>query len=939
MNNLKKVLALGLALVMLLGMFTIASAEEVKVATQLSDWDSIEHKNAVALNVDLGIIKGMPDGSYAPAENIDRASWAKLAYIAATGDDDADAYLGTVSALKDVAGNWAESYISFLAANKYISGNTDGNYLPNNNVTVVEACKTMLTILGYNAKDRGYENNEAWSGKIMSDAKANGLMNGVDQTALQPLTRDNAAQIIYNALQARYVEEQKTYDQGIQYVARYDKFSTLGYKVFGLVKLIGIVDSVNPDGTAMFDLGGAGLHTEGNHVTNVNAGKVNSVVKASLADVGQICEVFIKADAEYNEDDGWFTKVTPKALVSATVARAEIEPLKTLTAPVNSNATSQDFALDASWDKNDDANYVGVEPSMNEAGTARTLSFYVNGDSASSVTTLRKGDVAKLYDTTDDGKVDTIIIEQYKVAKVNAVTTKTESGVQKVSISGVTSGFVPADQINGAWQDLSRDDVVLYYTNGETGENQIVVLELAQSVTGKVTAVSNNGDLTVNGKNYPATGINSKCASSSMNSWSDYDNEYTFYLDKNGGVCEYVQNTDEAIAGNVAVVLESKWLEDGDIDATGFLRAKLMFLDGSVQNVRVSKIGVPNGANPSMRDIVEIGEVEDEKKEVEYTTTDATADGVSLDLMTYESGFFSYRVDSNGYYELSNLCLRTNDWDTTVETVNGHNSGTLNGIEKRPTYGAGNSANTKTIFMVEKRVSKNDVTYGVYTGYANVPAISLDKFKGGVAIHEIDDDTNAPVGAAKYVFLTSTAFADDVPEGFIYLRTTGYTADVDGNYTMKVVNNKGEETTMLFTENAKDTMRGVADNGKEKALFIIETINDGVVEDVKMVSEGAADGVHAGTLTGIGDGVVTIEGAGSYEYDTKTVMILIDLDKDTENNKADKYGYSAVSVLDPEALDMNSEVYPYLQAAVVVNRDDVCDYLYVIRGVALKQDA
>ena len=79
MNNLKKVLALGLALVMLLGMFTIASAAEAKVATQLSDWDSISHKNAVALNVDLGIIVGKPDGSYAPAENIDRASWAKLA--------------------------------------------------------------------------------------------------------------------------------------------------------------------------------------------------------------------------------------------------------------------------------------------------------------------------------------------------------------------------------------------------------------------------------------------------------------------------------------------------------------------------------------------------------------------------------------------------------------------------------------------------------------------------------------------------------------------------------------------------------------------------------------------------------------------------------------------------------------------------------------------
>ena len=183
MKNLKKVLALGLALVMILGMFTIASAAETKKsAADFTDWDKVEHKDAVALAVDLGIINGLPDGSFGPDQTIDRASWAKLVYFTATGDDNADAYLGTATGLKDIAGNWAESYINYLFANKYIAGDGLGNYMPTGTVTVAAGLKTMLTVLGYDADDRGYQNDAAWAGNIMTDAKRNGLMDEIDRS-------------------------------------------------------------------------------------------------------------------------------------------------------------------------------------------------------------------------------------------------------------------------------------------------------------------------------------------------------------------------------------------------------------------------------------------------------------------------------------------------------------------------------------------------------------------------------------------------------------------------------------------------------------------------------------------------------------------------------------------------------------------------------------
>ncbi len=930
MNNLKKVLALGLALVMLLGMFTIVSAADgAKVATDLTDWDSITHQSAVALNVDLGIIEGMPDGSYSPAANIDRASWAKLAYVAANGDDDADAYLGTVSALKDVSGNWAESYINFLYANKYISGDNFGNYNPSNNVTVVEACKVMLTILGYDSKNRGYENDPAWSGKIMSDAKAAGLMKNVDQSAMQALTRDNAAQIIYNALQARYREAVMLQDNGSQYVASYSQHATLGYKVFGIVKLTGVVTQVATDGTLSAV---QAWNADSEKATISSAGKItNGVVKASLSDVGQLCDVFVKADATYDDVNGWFTSVNVTDIVSTTVARSDIEPLKTITDETFFDTRSSDI-----WNKVNDL-YVGVECDKDENGNP-AVTFYVNGE-PKPARDLAKGEVAKLYDTDNTGKVDTITILAYKVAKITGnVRTTTEKNVEKVIIPGVTGGYVPTSQITGSWADLQKDDVVLYYTNGQTGDKMVIGIEPAESVTGKVTSVSSKGELTVNGKTYDCTGIEAKHVESQMKTWGDYDNEYTFYLDKNGGICYDVQNTDESVTSNVAVILQSSWITSGAIDANEYLEAKLLFMDGTAEVVRVSKIGV-GSPNPTLKTIVADADFRTDRANRQIKISDVAdmMSGTNANgdkTFSYKDGFFSYHVDSNGYYELTNLSLRINDYGQvhSVSTTN------ADGIVKRPTFDGVNSANSRTVFVVE-RDNGDTITYGSYTGHTNVPAVSKNNIVGGVVIHEINDDTGAEVGAAKFVYIKASAFADDVPEGFIFIRSNNYTVDVDGNYTASVVDAKGEETTMVFTSSAWASVEAV--ENYENRLFAIDTVNEGVIEEISQVAEDMYGNgvVHKGTFVDYGDGVVVTD-QGAYDVDDKTVVVLIDMKEDTENNRAGRLGYQGVTLLGPnDTVDIDSNVYDADNVQVAVIEDEeLCDYVYIIRGVLLKQN-
>lgn len=131
-------------------------------------------------------------------------SWAKMVFCITTGrvseGDYASEYIDMYCNLTDIQGCWAEGFIKYLTVADVVSGNGSGKYQPWSSVTVVEAAKTMLTTLGYDAQDRGYVNNVAWDTNIMADARRIGLMDGIDQQPKDELNRDNAAQMIYNAL-------------------------------------------------------------------------------------------------------------------------------------------------------------------------------------------------------------------------------------------------------------------------------------------------------------------------------------------------------------------------------------------------------------------------------------------------------------------------------------------------------------------------------------------------------------------------------------------------------------------------------------------------------------------------------------------------------------------------------------------------------------------
>ncbi len=205
MRNLKRTLSLALASVMLVGMMSVgASAVN---ASDFTDADEIVNKDAVSTMTALGIINGKEDGSYFdPTGTVTRAEMAKMLCVAINGGVDPVLGVKDTPTFTDIKGHWAESYIEYCAANGIIAGRGNNKFDPTGTVSATEAAKMLLGVLGYSAEKSGLVGND-WAINTNVLANQNGLYKKLaNLNANTLLTRDNAAQMIYNALDANMVE-------------------------------------------------------------------------------------------------------------------------------------------------------------------------------------------------------------------------------------------------------------------------------------------------------------------------------------------------------------------------------------------------------------------------------------------------------------------------------------------------------------------------------------------------------------------------------------------------------------------------------------------------------------------------------------------------------------------------------------------------------------
>ena len=233
----KKVLSLVLCVAMLLSVMVMGTG------AAFTDQDEIQNAEAVDMTSALGIIDGYEDGSFQPAENIERGEAAKMISAMLNGGRDS-VQETTESSYNDVLGSvdaWANKYIEYCTARGIVSGVGGDRFAPASNVTGTQLAKMLLVSLGYDSVKEGYQDNAMWSVNVNTDAVAAGLYAGIETIDMSaPLSRDNAAQMIWNALQANTVVYLTDSTGAIEF-----QRTTLLDKVYGAYTTTGILTDIS----------------------------------------------------------------------------------------------------------------------------------------------------------------------------------------------------------------------------------------------------------------------------------------------------------------------------------------------------------------------------------------------------------------------------------------------------------------------------------------------------------------------------------------------------------------------------------------------------------------------------------------------------------------------------------------------------------------------
>lgn len=213
MKNFKKVLALVLALATLLSFATIAGAK-VDTTAIYADADDVKYVEAVDVLTAIGVLNGK-GASYKPNDTLKRSEAAKIIAMFDNGDTDISSLYNPANTFVDVAKDyWAISYIAYCAKQGIISGVGNNKYAPESKLTGIQFLKMVLVTLGYDAKEEGLVGT-SWKVNVLKLARAAGLTDvlGKKYDYDKELTRDAAAQIMLNALNAKtvsYGQEFKT---------------------------------------------------------------------------------------------------------------------------------------------------------------------------------------------------------------------------------------------------------------------------------------------------------------------------------------------------------------------------------------------------------------------------------------------------------------------------------------------------------------------------------------------------------------------------------------------------------------------------------------------------------------------------------------------------------------------------------------------------------
>ena len=527
MRNLKRVLSLALASVMLIGMMVVgASAANYD---DFSDKDKIVNKEAVSTLVELGVIAGKDDGTYDPTGIVTRGEMAKMICVVLNGGKDPSLGNVTKYSYTDTVGHWAAPYIEYCAIRGIVAGKGDGTFGPNETVTGSQAAKMLLVAAGYQSAIEGFTGAN-WEVNTNVRANAVGLYDGLDINPSQGLTRDSAAQMVYNILDVEQVTYKYTMvangDGTFTYVTEIDKTAdnkTVLEDKFGAVKVEGVVVA--------------------NEVADLNSSKKNDnkVLVGSALDAGKTKIVITNGGKDEDQNEYTGTQTFKVSTGLDQLGRTVRLYVKTGSSAANAKVFGSVIVTDDNkvvTDASDDSiNSVADDNSLDIVSGTKVATNYADLTDLSSDAAKADGThgVQKiLIDNNDDGDVDYVLLTTYVFGKVTGKSTSSD-GSLTVNYSGAATLSVDDKDDVVGFDDVAKNDYVLAAFIG--GKLHV---QKAESVTGTLDAYTSTS-LTVDGTKYTVSAVG--CYKSTSDditpakgyaSKSELDKDATFYLDVNG---------------------------------------------------------------------------------------------------------------------------------------------------------------------------------------------------------------------------------------------------------------------------------------------------------------------------------------------------------------------------------------------------------------------
>ena len=820
MRNLKRALSLALASVMLLGMMVVGSS--AKGLDDFSDNAEIVNKDAVAVTSAIGLFDGYEDGSFGPENVVTRAEMAVIISTMLYGAGVNVNQFAETNVFTDVPA-WAQGYVNLCSSLGIVAGVGEGKFDPNATVTTAQAVLMLCRALGYfqSAADFGSD----WMLAATAKGTALGLYGDLKLTANAGLTRDNVAELVFNALTkavpVQYNELLGVYyneNQGIIYSLEFNYLQTLGYKNFDLV--------YRTDTETIY----------GRPATTWGTGTYNVKTEAGSTS---------KTD-NLTENGG---------LIASKVRMLDKDEIITVpNAPTYTYTSGQDI----------DEVYKDLGKSVctlrdNAKDEGYTWTAYVNGkedkDVDDNIPTSKddstwkytgKGTVTEIY--IDDADATVTVVEiNYYLGQVSKV--KSDSKGEYVTVKAISTE--PKLDDNDFYAEGYEEDDYVVFTVDYNEDEDFYICELMapETVNGEVTRVEKDKDAETGKGETGETYL--KLADGAKYSYSgdghivydlDDDNvkahpalneQYTLYLDPNGYVLGFVQETGST---------QYLYVKDSDEELRDWV-AKVVLADAT-------------SVKADLDDEYKDGK---KKDKIEWIDEDGDSTTIDKDRTNIDEKVWAYTVGEDKIYTLKAVDSKTM---TNAEINNGK------------AY----ISDGKNDFIVDKKTVFVDVEgETAYTGYNEVPDVD------NATLAYVLNTKNGNV--AEIVFIVDGDVYDSASTYFMLSKTTRESLKYDGDYYW--------EYTNAYVNGVKQSVYVDQDLGALEVGHLYKatkTVDEKYITGIEDVE------LKDNTVNARGDGafwLTTVKDAKvKYDVDDDTVFVYVDVEPKNGENLSKGYDYT-----------------------------------------------